>query len=107
EQQRSRIRNELSANSARIAALTRQETLETNRLAAAQARVAATSVTMAGAMRALNIATAPLGGPMGALMLAGAAMYYFYQKTEQAKQEARDFADSIDQLTVKLKELSY
>ncbi|MDF7193492.1 tape measure protein [Proteus mirabilis] len=107
EQQRSRIRNELSANSARIAALTRQETLETNRLAAAQARVAATSVTMAGAMRALNIATAPLGGPMGALMLAGAAMYYFYQKTEQAKQEARDFADSIDHLTAKLKELSY
>ncbi|HEI9807979.1 TPA: tape measure protein [Proteus mirabilis] len=107
EQQCSRIRNELSANSARIAALTRQETLETNRLAAAQARVAATSVTMAGAMRALNIATAPLGGPMGALMLAGAAMYYFYQKTEQAKQEAHDFADNVDQLADKLKGLSY
>ncbi|QHN10147.1 tape measure protein [Proteus columbae] len=107
EQQRSRIRNELSANLARIAALTRQETLETNRLATAQARVAATSVTMAGAMRALNIATAPLGGPMGALMLAGAAMYYFYQKTEQAKQEAHDFADNVEQLTDKLKELSY
>ncbi|ENG3802280.1 tape measure protein [Proteus mirabilis] len=107
EQQRSRIRNELSANSARIAALTRQETLETNRLAAAQARVASTSITMASAMKALNIATAPLGGPMGALMLAGAAMYYFHQKTEQAKQEARDFADSVDQLTAKLKELSY
>ncbi|MER1792175.1 tape measure protein [Proteus mirabilis] len=107
EQQRSRIRNELSANSARIAVLTRQETLETNRLAAAQARVASTSITMASAMKALNIATAPLGGPMGALMLAGAAMYYFHQKTEQAKQEARDFADSVDQLTAKLKELSY
>lgn len=107
EQQRSRIRNELSANSARIAALTRQETIETNRLAAAQARVASTSITMASAMKALNIATAPLGGPMGALMLAGAAMYYFHQKTEQAKQEARDFADSVDQLTAKLKELSY
>lgn len=107
EQQRSRIRNELSANSARIAALTRQETLETNRLAAAQARVASTSITMASAMKALNIATAPLGGPMGALMLAGAAMYYFHQKTEQAKQEARDFADSVDQLAAKLKELSY
>ncbi|MGX8931561.1 tape measure protein [Proteus mirabilis] len=107
EQQRSRIRNELSANSARIAALTRQETLETNRLAAAQARVASTSITMASAMKALNIATVPLGGPMGALMLAGAAMYYFHQKTEQAKQEARDFADSVDQLTAKLKELSY
>ncbi|WP_435633625.1 tape measure protein [Proteus mirabilis] len=107
EQQRSRIRNELSANSARIAALTRQETLETNRLAAAQARVASTSITMASAMKALNIATTPLGGPMGALMLAGAAMYYFHQKTEQAKQEARDFADSVDQLTAKLKELSY
>ncbi|AUU35445.1 tape measure protein [Proteus mirabilis] len=107
EQQRSRIRNELSANTARITALTRQETLETNRLAAAQARVAATSVTMAGAMRALNIATAPLGGPMGVLMLAGAAMYYFYQKTEQAKQEAHDFADNVDQLADKLKGLSY
>lgn len=48
-----------------------------------------------------------IGGPVGAAMLAGAAIYYFYQKSEQAKQEARDFADSIDHLTAKLKELSY
>ncbi|WP_368898145.1 phage tail tape measure protein, partial [Proteus mirabilis] len=43
----------------------------------------------------------------GVAMLAGAAIYYFYQKSEQAKQEARDFADSVDQLTAKLKGLSY
>ncbi|NBN75335.1 tape measure protein [Proteus sp. G2615] len=76
-------------------------------LSASQARVAATALTMSNAMKALNAASAPLGGPMGALMLIGAAVYYVIDAMKSAKQEARDFADSIDQLTVKLKELSY
>ncbi|MFS3627242.1 tape measure protein, partial [Proteus mirabilis] len=83
-----------------LAQATQVQTAAMTRTAAA-ARAASISLGLA------NKALGLVGGPMGALMLAGASMYYFYQKTEQAKQEARDFADSIDQLTVKLKELSY
>lgn len=68
---------------------------------AAAARAASVSIGLA------NKALGFVGGPAGIAMAAGAAIMYFYQKLEQAKQEARDFADSIDQLTVKLKELSY
>lgn len=39
-------------------------------------------------------------------MLAAAAVYYFYQKAQQAKQESIDFADSLDGLTAKMKEMS-
>lgn len=80
---------------------------------ATQAQTAAMANSVAAARAAslsmglLRGAMGMLGGPAGVAMLAGAAIYYFYQKSEQAKQEARDFADSIDQLTVKLKELSY
>ncbi|HFS6723574.1 TPA: tape measure protein [Proteus mirabilis] len=83
-----------------LAQATQVQTAAMTRTAAA-ARAASISLGLA------NKALGLVGGPMGALMIAGAAMYYFYQKTEQAKQEARDFADRIDQLTVKLKELSY
>ncbi|HHZ6744631.1 TPA: tape measure protein [Proteus mirabilis] len=74
---------------------------------AAMANSAAAARAASLSMGLLRGAMGMLGGPAGVAMLAGAAIYYFYQKSEQAKQEARDFADSIDQLTVKLKELSY
>ncbi|HEK1050177.1 TPA: tape measure protein [Proteus mirabilis] len=74
---------------------------------AAMANSAAAARAASLSMGLLRGAMGMLGGPAGVVMLAGAAIYYFYQKSEQAKQEARDFADSIDQLTVKLKELSY
>ncbi|WP_368910123.1 tape measure protein, partial [Proteus penneri] len=83
--------------------LTQATQVQTAAMTRAAAAARAASISLGLANKALGL----VGGPMGALMLAGAAMYYFYQKTEQAKQEARDFADSIDQLTAKLKGLSY
>lgn len=74
---------------------------------AAMANSAAAARAASLSMGLLRGAMGMLGGPAGIAMLAGAAIYYFYQKSEQAKQEARDFADSIDQLTAKLKGLSY
>ncbi|HCT3692500.1 TPA: tape measure protein [Proteus mirabilis] len=74
---------------------------------AAMANSAAAARAASLSMGLLRGAMGMLGGPAGVAMLAGAAIYYFYQKSEQAKQEARDFADSVDQLTAKLKELSY
>ncbi|WP_277850034.1 tape measure protein [Moellerella wisconsensis] len=64
------------------------------------ARAASTGL---GALRA---GLALIGGPMGAAMLAAGAIFYFYQKSQEAKQEALAFADSIEELKNKMKEMS-
>ena len=76
----------------RLAAATQQASLA-NRAYAASATLAKNALTL-------------IGGPAGAAMLAAAAVYYFYQKAQQAKQESIDFADSLDGLTAKMKEMS-
>lgn len=68
--------------------------------AAAAARAASVGVSAAG--KALSL----VGGPAGFAMLAATAVYYLYQKGQQAKQESIDFADSLDGLTAKMKEMS-
>lgn len=75
-------------------------------LSASQARVAATALTMSNAMKALNAASAPLGGPMGALMLIGAAVYYVIDAMKSAKQAARDYSNELPDLIERLKELN-
>ncbi|EMI7477882.1 tape measure protein [Morganella morganii] len=77
-----------------------------NTLSASQARVAATGLTMANALKAMNWLLAPIGGPAGAAMLAGAAVYYFFQKTEEARQEASKFADELEGLTEKMQSMN-
>lgn len=47
-----------------------------------------------------------VGGPAGVAMLAGAAIFYFWQQSQQAKQEAISFADGVDRLTDSLKAMS-
>lgn len=51
-------------------------------------------------------ALALIGGPTGFAMIAGAALFYFYQKTQQAKQEAIDFADKLDGVIAKMRTMS-
>lgn len=51
-------------------------------------------------------ALALIGGPAGFAMIAGAALFYFYQKTQQAKQEAIDFADKLDGVIAKMRTMS-
>ncbi|WP_368937295.1 tape measure protein [Morganella morganii] len=77
-----------------------------NTLSASQARVSATGLTMANALKAMNWLLAPIGGPAGAAMLAGAAVYYFFQKTEEARQEASKFADELEGLTEKMQSMN-
>lgn len=70
---------------------------------AATAASAAASTTVGGLARgALSL----IGGPAGAAVIAGAAIFYFYQKAQQAKQESIDFADKLDGLIGKMKEMS-
>ncbi|WP_260282354.1 tape measure protein [Proteus terrae] len=87
------------------AAITLTQATQAQTAAMANSTAAARAASLS--MGLLRGAMGMLGGPAGVAMLAGAAIYYFYQKSEQAKQEARDFADSVDQLTAKLKGLSY
>lgn len=99
EEQRTRIRRELAINSAVIAGLTQQETAATNNLAAAQSRL---NVASGLASKALSL----IGGPVGAAMLAGAAVYYFFQKAEEAKRSAHEFADSLNELRSSMDKMS-
>lgn len=68
--------------------------------AAAAARAASVSIGLARGALSL------IGGPAGAAMLAGAAVFYFYQKAQQAKQESIDFADKLDGVISKMKEMN-
>lgn len=74
--------------------------------AAATTRAAAASSAASTGMATLRGALALVGGPAGAAMLAGAAIFYFYQKAQQAKQESIDFADKLDGVISKMKEMS-
>ncbi|MGS8100449.1 tape measure protein [Providencia sp. PROV_01] len=67
--------------------------------AAAQGKMAAASM---AAKSALGL----IGGPAGAAILAASAVFYFYQKSQEAKQEALAFADSIEELKNKMKDMS-
>lgn len=70
---------------------------------AATAASAAATTTIGGLARgALSL----IGGPAGAAVLAGGAIFYFFQKAQQAKQESIDFADKLDSVISKMKEMS-
>ncbi|MGC5467393.1 tape measure protein [Salmonella enterica] len=103
---------EMLALDALIAAKTRATTVSLA-LAEAETAQAAASARAAAAARAASVgvglarnALALIGGRAGAAMLAATAVYYLYQKVQQAKQESIDFADSLDGLTAKMKEMS-
>lgn len=69
------------------------------RLAAAQGAVAVASAAARGALSLL-------GGAGGAATLAATAIFYFYQKTQQARQEALAFADGLEALLSKMTKMS-
>lgn len=74
--------------------------------AAAAYRNAAAQGAMGAAATAARGALALVGGPAGAAALAASAIFYFYQKAQEAKQEANDLADSVSGLVSKFREMS-
>jgi tape measure domain-containing protein len=74
--------------------------------AAAAYRVAAAQGAMGAAANIARGAMALIGGPAGVATLAASAIFYFYQRAQQAKQEANDLADSVNGLVGKFKEMS-
>lgn len=95
QQARIAILNQLKANAAQIIALDRQEIATKTELIAVQQRLNVASNLARGALGLI-------GGPMGAAMLAGSAIYYFFQKSEEARREVLAFADALPKLTAQL-----
>lgn len=80
---------------------------------AANGRYIASQEAAAIATRAASASTALLrgalgliGGPAGVAMIAAAAVYYFWQKAQQAKQESLAFADGLDKLKASMSAMS-
>ncbi|HDH0760462.1 TPA: tape measure protein [Klebsiella oxytoca] len=97
---------EYAAIQRNITAADNAATAAKERLAAATQQASVANRTYAASATLARNALSLIGGPAGAAMLAAAAVYYFYQKAQQAKQESIDFADSLDGLTAKMKEMS-
>ncbi|ENK5081092.1 tape measure protein [Klebsiella variicola] len=82
-------------------------------LAQAETAQAAASARAAAAARAASVgiglargALSLIGGPGGAAMLAASAIFYFWQKAQQAREEALRFADSLDKVNASMKAMS-
>ncbi|HCF8138584.1 TPA: tape measure protein [Klebsiella oxytoca] len=97
---------EYAAIQRNITAADNAATAAKERLAVATQQASVANRTYAASATLAKNALSLIGGPAGAAMLAAAAVYYFYQKAQQAKQESIDFADSLDGLTAKMKEMS-
>ncbi|WP_341799222.1 tape measure protein [Raoultella ornithinolytica] len=89
---------------ASVASLALVQAENAQAVASTRAAVAAraASVGMGLARSALSL----IGGPAGAAMLAAAAIFYFWQKAEQAKEEALRFADSLDKVNASMKAMN-
>lgn len=82
-------------------------------LAQAETAQAAASARAAAAARAASVgiglargALSLIGGPGGAAMLAASAIFYFWQKAQQAREEALRFADSLDKVNASMKAMN-
>lgn len=103
---------EMLAMDALVAAKTRATTASLA-LAEAETAQAAASARASTAARAASVgigmargALALIGGPAGAAMLAAGAIFYFWQKAQQAKEEAIAFADGLDKLNASMTSMS-
>ncbi|EMM3114062.1 tape measure protein [Enterobacter hormaechei] len=82
-------------------------------LAQAESAQAAATAKAASAARAASIgmgllrgAMSLLGGPAGIIMIAASALIYWWQSAKQAKEEAITYADSLDGVIAKMKEMN-
>lgn len=91
-----------SRASAASLSLAQAETAQAAASARAAAAASAASVGIGLARGALSL----IGGPGGAAMLAASAIFYFWQKAQQAREEALRFADSLDKVNTSMKAMN-
>ncbi|WP_272540123.1 phage tail tape measure protein [Providencia sp. PROV191] len=85
---------------------TNQKIKYTRELEVATNRLSYSQRALAGASTALKGAYAAMGGPVGAIMLAGSALYYFHNKSIEARQSALSLKDAVVETTAELMKLS-
>lgn len=97
---------QVSASRLAAADATAAETAANGRYIASQEAsvVASRAASVAGGL--LKGALGLIGGPAGAAMLAAAAIFYFWQKAQQAREEALRFADSLDRVNSSMKAMN-
>lgn len=91
-----------SRASAASLSLAQAETAQATASARAATAASAASVGIGLARGALSL----IGGPGGAAMLAASAIFYFWQKAQQAREEALRFADSLDKVNASMKAMN-
>ncbi|EIX9711295.1 tape measure protein [Klebsiella pneumoniae] len=91
-----------SRASAASLSLAQAETAQAAASARAAAAASAASVGIGLARGALSL----IGGPGGAAMLAASAIFYFWQKAQQAREEALRFTDSLDKVNASMKAMN-
>ncbi|HDY8588456.1 TPA: tape measure protein [Klebsiella pneumoniae] len=91
-----------SRASAASLSLAQAETAQAAASARAATAASAASVGIGLARGALSL----IGGPGGAAMLAASAIFYFWQKAKQAREEALRFADSLDKVNASMKAMN-
>ncbi|HFO1811962.1 TPA: tape measure protein [Klebsiella pneumoniae] len=91
-----------SRASAASLSLAQAETAQAAASARAATAASAASVGIGHARGALSL----IGGPGGAAMLAASAIFYFWQKAQQAREEALRFADSLDKVNASMKAMN-
>ncbi|HFP9395569.1 TPA: tape measure protein [Raoultella ornithinolytica] len=103
---------EMLAMDALVAAKTRASVASLALVQAENAQAVA-STRAAAASRAASVgiglargALSLIGGPVGAAMLAATAIFYFWQKAQQAREEAIRFADSLDKVNASMKAMN-
>ncbi|HAK0521669.1 TPA: tape measure protein [Salmonella enterica] len=122
------VAKERALDEIRLAEMMKQTTVSAMNAAAAEQRLSAARVAAAGAVDNYNRALAEnkaaqaglstgaglvsrglslIGGPAGAAMLAASAILYFSQRAKEARDDANNLADSVNELSAKFQTMSH
>ncbi|EMZ7826808.1 tape measure protein [Salmonella enterica] len=122
------VAKERALDEIRLAEMMKQTAVSATNAAAAEQRLSAARVAAAGAVDNYNRALAAnkaaqaglstgaglvsrglslIGGPTGAAMLAASAILYFSQRAKEARDDANNLADSVNELSAKFQTMSH
>ncbi|MEP8486632.1 tape measure protein (plasmid) [Enterobacter asburiae] len=122
------VAKERALDEIRLAEMMKQTAVSATNAAAAEQRLSAARVAAAGAVDNYNRALAAnkaaqaglstgaglvsrglslIGGPAGAAMLAASAILYFSQRAKEARDDANNLADSVNELSAKFQTMSH
>ncbi|EAA8569129.1 tape measure protein [Salmonella enterica] len=122
------VAKERALDETRLAEMMKQTAVSAMNAAAAEQRLSAARVAAAGAVDNYNRALAEnkaaqaglstgaglvsrglslIGGPAGAAMLAASAILYFSQRAKEARDDANNLADSVNELSAKFQTMSH